>query len=648
MLGDTTEKSKNPLKKAMRRRNAKTVTFSAPTYVEPSDYEFSSDEEMDDDSNFNGEGASEETDANKAEDRNQDEISTVAPLSVQQVKRDVSPEKGDIHGGEDDGRRRGGEDARTSDEMFDRSCKLTCSTISRDRLVLTTSLVTGPGKSRNGTVRNTDSFFRDESIETRKITLTPNILRDDSNPSGNKSLEKERVSFELLQPDSKEKVKEDKKKKEKKPGMLSGLFKRKDKKKGGSDTDVAKLSGETVRDSPTMDLEDSPIEKQLENGGPVRSSSRGKLQKSPPGPLSPTGVLSPTSVQPLGQADPAVQKHNPDLSGGSSDSTPRATSPDKASEKPSLSVQTPQNNSSSTLLSDFSNKLRSPSGEGLKREKVKRAKQREALDVESSPEEEKSPDPFADSFEAEDQYQAPPSSSQPSGAVSSTERLSESPVHITSADAVPDSEPPALVGDSSSNSSTDELASLRSSPSPPVTSATITDFGSDPLHFQQSDAAPQLSPSLSESPSPNSPMPAPLSFSRPHPPISLAPPPPTRSPPPQPGVSPLPLSEGPARNNSTSTTASLISPPMSPPWSDAHLRAYLDNPSDIRDLLLVVHDTTGVVPVGPDHPLMTNLYSEERGKVQEMNLALDGILGTWLAKKKERSMRKVGANGARA
>jgi len=34
MLGDTAEKSKNPLKKAMRRRNAKTVTFNPPTYYE--------------------------------------------------------------------------------------------------------------------------------------------------------------------------------------------------------------------------------------------------------------------------------------------------------------------------------------------------------------------------------------------------------------------------------------------------------------------------------------------------------------------------------------------------------------------------------------------------------------------------------------
>lgn len=48
MLGDNSEKSKNPLKKAMRRRNAKTVTFTSPTYIEASDIEFSTDDELDD------------------------------------------------------------------------------------------------------------------------------------------------------------------------------------------------------------------------------------------------------------------------------------------------------------------------------------------------------------------------------------------------------------------------------------------------------------------------------------------------------------------------------------------------------------------------------------------------------------------------
>lgn len=36
-------------------------------------------------------------------------------------------------------------------------------------------------RSRNGTVRNTDSFFKDDTAEPKKISLTPNLLRDESN-----------------------------------------------------------------------------------------------------------------------------------------------------------------------------------------------------------------------------------------------------------------------------------------------------------------------------------------------------------------------------------------------------------------------------------------------------------------------------------
>src|SRR3954471_14682458 len=48
MLGDNPEKSKNPLKKAMRRRNAKTVQFAAPQYFEPSDFDYSDEEDEED------------------------------------------------------------------------------------------------------------------------------------------------------------------------------------------------------------------------------------------------------------------------------------------------------------------------------------------------------------------------------------------------------------------------------------------------------------------------------------------------------------------------------------------------------------------------------------------------------------------------
>ena len=82
MLGDNPEKSKNPLKKAMRRRNAKTVQFTAPTYVEASDVDYSSEEEEEAEGDYFGQSHDEEgTDGQGQEqDSTTDESAIVEPL----------------------------------------------------------------------------------------------------------------------------------------------------------------------------------------------------------------------------------------------------------------------------------------------------------------------------------------------------------------------------------------------------------------------------------------------------------------------------------------------------------------------------------------------------------------------------------------
>src|ERR1700753_1478023 len=119
----------------------------------------------------------------------------------------------------------------------------------------------GPGKSRNGTVRNTDSFFKDETVETRKITLTPNLLRDDNSSSSLRVVEniKERTSnsFDL---DKADRYKEDKKKEKK--GVL-GIFKRrKDKKNKFNENEAlsSKTSTELSRDSPVSSEKSSIVQ----------------------------------------------------------------------------------------------------------------------------------------------------------------------------------------------------------------------------------------------------------------------------------------------------------------------------------------------------------------------------------------------------
>ena len=83
MLGDNPEKSKNPLKKAMKRRNAKTVQFTAPTYVEASDVDYSTEEEDEEgEGDYFGQGADEETaDAqDQQQDSTVDESAIIEPL----------------------------------------------------------------------------------------------------------------------------------------------------------------------------------------------------------------------------------------------------------------------------------------------------------------------------------------------------------------------------------------------------------------------------------------------------------------------------------------------------------------------------------------------------------------------------------------
>ena len=82
MLGDNPEKSKNPLKKAMRRRNAKTVQFTAPTYFEASDNDYSTEDEEDGEGEYFGQGQDDEAANAQAQepDASTADNNTVEPL----------------------------------------------------------------------------------------------------------------------------------------------------------------------------------------------------------------------------------------------------------------------------------------------------------------------------------------------------------------------------------------------------------------------------------------------------------------------------------------------------------------------------------------------------------------------------------------
>ncbi|KAF2264819.1 hypothetical protein CC78DRAFT_553334 [Lojkania enalia] len=610
MLGDTAEKSKNPLKKAMRRRNAKTVQFTTPTYIEASDYEYSSDEDSGElfggaDPNQVQTQAQTQSATEKAEP-DQDEDLKVQPLKVSGSKKETKQSASDVEPSRDpsnDSTDSNGEKTRTSDEMFDRPLD--------------------QKKSRNGTLRNTDSFFKDDNAETRKITLTPNLLRDDSSTSTTGSRERG-PSLESLEKNGfADKVKDDKKKKEKKPGMLSGLFKRKEKKpkSNGSlesfDSDAEKQSEEYGRASPQAKGSDevSSERPSADQASPQRQASKGKLQKPQRGrdvspPKSNKGVSDNNSPEPGG----AIQSATPQLASTSQTTTSqsaasmRLVSPEQEPVKPSVEarVQSPEgrsrSNSAASKLNPIHMLNRQPNGEP-RPEKVKKAKQRVQLDDFDSEDDEMN-DPFADPKEAQTKA-SQPSDPEPAG------RLSESPVQISVADAqppgkengydkeqVPDPhQPPELTGDTSSQ----ETNSPISTPSPDDSPST---------------SAP-TKPNLSASRPASSPSPTSLA------PSSSIPPPSRPAPVPSKGVE---ESSPPVSSESTAL----------PAWSDSSLRAYLDDGSDIRDMLLVINDTTGVVPVGPEHPIMSRLFVEETKTVTQLGGELDGLLNKWLESKRKK------------
>ena len=127
MLGDEEEKkpgnSLNPLKKAMRRRNAKTVQFTAPSYVEPSDVEYSTDEEDEGDEEF----VAHEEDSAAAQAhqqaRDSEEDTAVEPLKARSQSGQQNGEAVIERrmGNEGLDQRATSEKSRPSDEIVDRS-----------------------------------------------------------------------------------------------------------------------------------------------------------------------------------------------------------------------------------------------------------------------------------------------------------------------------------------------------------------------------------------------------------------------------------------------------------------------------------------------------------------------------------------------
>jgi hypothetical protein len=552
MLGDQAEKSKNPLKKAIRRRNAKQVSFAPPTYVEASDVDYTTDEE-EGEGDYYGKKDEEGDSVQQEQDREEDEIVETEPLKSRTEVREVKPDSADIEV------KSSSDTSRGSDEILEGKLE--------------------GSKSRNGTLRNTDSFFKDDTVETRKITLTPNLLRDDSSTStrtsGDSKEFKQRPSLDKLEKDAPSEKKDkkaakEKKEKDKKPGMLSGLFKRKDKKSKSQDEDVDDVTlGDRSMDdrlSPSLSKDSEEIVAPAAQEAPVQEMQRqpSKLQKQPRTDVTPIlkGAQAKDSLRGLEQQQapaperptpaetvqaPSMRLVQPESGSEETITAVRDLSPERP-RGPTPVLSTPkESKSSGTISKMLSIRSGSSNGSDPKPIKAKPAKTRVELD---------DFDTSDDNSSVEEPTRAPSKQAQrpipgsfPDSYTSASEgtrgnlheeRLSESPVEVSPVEASQSySYPPPLMIDTSSQ---EEPPSPVSSPSPELIDADDAKKGSS--------------------------------------------------------------------TTSTSTSNST--------WSDTHLRTFFEDDSDIKDLLVVVYDKSGVVPAGPDHPITGNLFRDENAKLADI------------------------------
>lgn len=385
---------------------------------------------------------------------------------------------------------------------------------------------------------------------------------------------------------SPEKSKDERKRREKK-GMLSGFFKRKDKKGRNledSTDDVDKTPEEPRRlQSPQSSIssesfkEEGQAPRAARQAQPQRQTS--KLQKSPPSKLSPKSSIShgeapsirSVMMEPARSNAPQPSRSPPKLnmefeSTPLVDPEPRSPSDPATAPISTLSdhvahdnpavVESPRSTRHG-MFSPIRDVLRaSPSSLEPKPERARKAKQRMPIDdFDSSSDSEEQAKP-------EREHQLVGRSTPPQQAQGdSNDRLSESPVQVSPQEQPQHQQPPALMIDTSSQED-------------PSTSPV------SPLSYVEIVEAPNERTRRDETP---------------------------------------------ASTAQSSTNAHS--------WNDAQLRAYLEDGSDIRDLLVVVHNKAKVKPAPPDHPLVKNLFKEENRKLGEISTRLDGLLGDWLAKK---------------
>lgn len=502
---------------------------------------------------------------------------------------------------------------------------------------------------------------------------------------------KNRPNLESLEKDApSEKLKDDRKKKEKR-GMLGGMFKRKDKKVKGQiqdGDDGEKTSSEMSRQSPqpkeSMESLSQEAARDANRGTPSSHRQTSKLQKSPPVKLSPKPSyqsnaapaqrpiieeqsMGAPQIAPIQEVSPIIpepveQSYGSESQASESSLTDSSRMVSAASIPTEVGRVDPSDIQQQQRLDDMPQPLHFQPREPAQAEQAQSVSplnhsrdmtgsapsdihyasstkqvqphpnyQRLQDDLDSSDDEDQNlemtseyPSRIPQTPSAEvDHHLAIAQAAQHDGfepnsaelvAGRSRERLLDPPVQD--------------LPQERQSSSTQDLGNLRSVPHRPPPLMTDTSSASDP-----SPASPVSQTSSGPRTAGNS-----SSFSTantsPHQPAALGT-----------NASPRNMTDSTAITSPSSTNrveprTAASSTSTTPTWSDASLRAYLDNDdTEIRDLFLIVHDKTGLLPPQRNHPIVKTLYQEENAKLDAISSNLDGLLGQYLARKGRNGVR---------
>ncbi|PWW79440.1 hypothetical protein C7212DRAFT_361923 [Tuber magnatum] len=555
MLTDNAhEKSKNPLRKAMRRRNAKTVTFSPPTYVEASEYEYSTDEEEGERDYY-------------AEDEGQDQ---------ERDSNDI--ERVDSGGKSDDERSRSASDSRNSSD------------ISRDDGDVRVRKNPAPAS-----LRHPDSaVFSDDKAETKKLTLTPNLLRDDATTSvdhvrGRSSIEKSSKRDDGItspQPGSK-----DSRKAKKGGSVLGNLFKKRNKKGRRDDEDDLEewLHGGDRADKQNASIssresEDSQMESVKKDKEEFHRREEQRRQQA-------QQTLQKRQQQQQQQQREGPQK--PTLSTGlpstirrvESDGSPKSADRENKDDVQVHGPTAQQKQSIEPHRSDSASKplaVYAPSG----RKRSTSSERRSGETDRGPPAEEK---PTTSHSPAEPKALETAANKEP---VRKPSRDNMKPAYV------PNTYQPALQSSNSSGGGSE---------SGPSDSSNAHQFperlSESPEHISYHDAISDRPDVLDLSSSSEN-------------------------------TSPVHSSPEIIDRANTLESSSPESHAMTRTWSDWSLRTYFEDDNDVRDMLIVVQqDKSKGSAAKKEHPDIGPLFEDASTKLADITKRLDGMLGDWLQRK---------------